>query len=194
MSGQETESDEQFEVLDDQGHKTGQLMKRADVHEQQLWHEVANVWIMNNRGDVLLQLRGPHVDLQPNVWDVAVGTHVRPGEDPTVAAQRSLKEELGLTITIDQLKHLFNIQSANAMGEGRFHKVLGHVFLLKRDIDLADCTVDTKKITELAWKPMMQVMAEVGGSDTAGNYFPRAGTYYPQLFDALQVEATYTDM
>jgi isopentenyldiphosphate isomerase len=197
MSGQESEvntQSEQFEVLDDQGHKTGQLVSRADVHEQQLWHEVANVWVMNNRGEVLLQMRGPHVDLNPSVWDVAVGTHVRPGEDPTIAAQRALKEELGLTITTDQLKHLFNIQSANPMGEGRFHKVLGHVFLLKRDIDLADCTVDTSKITELAWKPMTQVMAEVGGSDTAAKYFPRAGTYYPQLFDALQVETAYTDM
>ncbi|HEV7453711.1 MAG TPA: NUDIX domain-containing protein [Candidatus Saccharimonadales bacterium] len=179
----------QFEVLDDQGHKTGQILGREEVHEQQLWHEVANVWIVNNSGEVLLQLRGPHVDVNPNLWDAAVGTHVRPGEDPTVAAQRCLQTELGLTITPEQLRHLFNIQSANPMADGVFHKVLGHVFLLKRDIDLADCTVDSNKITQLAWRPLMQVMAEVGGSDTADKYLPRAGTYYPQLFEALESEA-----
>jgi isopentenyldiphosphate isomerase len=179
---------QQFEVLDDEGHKTGQILDRETVHQQQLWHEVVNVWIINTTGDVLLQRRGPHVDLNPNVWDVAVGTHVRPGEDPTVAAQRCLQNELGITITAEQLKHLFNIQSANPVENGQLHRVLGHLFLLKRDIDLADCTVDSSKITELAWKPLIQVMSEVGATDTAADYFPRAGTYYPQLFDALQAE------
>lgn len=179
---------QQFEVLDEQGHKTGELLDREVVHERGLWHEAANVWIINSRGEVLLQLRGKHIELNPDVWDVAVGTHVRPGEDPTVAAQRCLQTELGITITADQLKHLFNIQSANPLGQGKFHKVLGHVFLLKRDLDISECTVDPEKIAKLAWVPLIQVMAEVGGSDTAGRYFPRAGTYYPQLFEALQSE------
>ncbi|HSX16684.1 MAG TPA: NUDIX domain-containing protein [Patescibacteria group bacterium] len=175
-----------FEVLDEEGHKTGQVLDRKTVHDQQLWHEVVNVWIINNKGDVLLQLRGPNVDLYPNVWDVAVGTHVRPDEDPTVAAQRCLQSELGLTIAADQLQHLFNIQSANPVGDAKLHRVLGHVFLLKRDLDLADCTVDPEKIVQLAWKPLVQVMSDVGATDTAATYHPRAGNYYPQLFEALQ--------
>lgn len=175
-----------YEVLDAQGHKTGQILSKEIVHEQQLWHEVANVWIVNTKDDVLLQLRGPKIDLNPNVWDVAVGTHVRPGEDPTAAAQRCLQSELGITITAEQLKHLFNIQSENPFGEKRVHRVLGHVFLLKRDIDLAECTVDPDKIAKLEWRPLVQVMADIGSTESAASYFPRAGDYYPQLFDALQ--------
>lgn len=177
-----------FEVLDDQGHKTGKILPRTVIHQQQYWHEVANVWVMNSQGEVLLQLRGPNVDLAPNVWDVAVGTHVRPNEDPTAAGVRCLQTELGLTVTPDQLKHLFNIQSANPVGGGQLHKVLGHVFLLKRDIKLSDCTIDTAKIAQIAWKPVGDVMADVGSTETAGHYFPRAGNYYPQLFDAMQAE------
>lgn len=179
--------DQQFEVLDEQGHKTGQLLDRDTVHAQELWHEVVNVWIINSKGEVLLQLRGHEVDLNPDVWDVAIGTHVRPGEEPLAAAQRCLQTELGVTIVPENLKHLFNIQSANSVGEGKTHRVLGHVFLLKHDIPLEQFTFDTKKIAQLAWRPLIQVMAEVGSTE-GPQYFPRAGNYYPKLFDALQAE------
>jgi len=180
---------QEYEVLDEAGHKTGQILSSHDVHSQELWHEVANVWIVNSKGEVLLQLRSPKVELCPNVWAVAVGTHVRPGEDPVAAAQRGLQTELGLTVLPDELQHLFNIQAANPMHDGRTHKVLGHVFLLHRDLDRDTLHFDKEKISDLQWKPLSTVMAEVGAADTAQNYFPREGTYYPRLFDILLAEA-----
>ncbi|HSX32991.1 MAG TPA: NUDIX domain-containing protein [Candidatus Saccharimonadales bacterium] len=181
--------DEQhYEVLDDQGHKTGQLLDTAEVHKQGLWHETVNVWIMNPKGEVLLQLRAPNVELAPGTWDVAVGTHVRPSEDPANAALRCLQSEVGITVTPNQLKHLFNIQSATDMPNGTTHRVLGHVFLLKRDLQTQDLTYDQDKITELTWQPIEAVMAEVGGAESVKKYFPRPGDYFPQLFDALMAE------
>jgi isopentenyldiphosphate isomerase len=177
-----------FEVLDDQGHKTGQLLTRGAVHEQELWHETVNVWIINQNSEVLLQLRGPKIELNPGVWDVAIGTHVRPSEDPYDAAVRCLKTELGISITKEQLKHLFNMLAANPTEHGKMHRTLGHVFLLKRDIPLEDFTFDTNKVAQLSWRPLVDVMAEVGGTETAKNFYPRTGNYYPQLFDALQAE------
>ena len=178
----------QSEVLDEQGHATGQVLSRGAVHEQELWHPTVNVWILNSKSEVLLQRRGKHVELHPETWDVAIGTHMRPQEDPTDAAVRCLQTELGVTVTKDQIKHLFNIQSANPMDGGKMHRTLGHVFLLKRDIPLEDFTYNKDKIVELAWKPLLTVMSEVGGVDTADTYYPRPGNYFPQLFDAMQAE------
>jgi isopentenyl-diphosphate delta-isomerase len=180
---------QQYEVLDEAGHKTGELLDAGEVHKQELWHEVSNVWIVNNRGDVLLQLRSPKVELCPGVWDVAVGTHVHPGEEPAAAAVRGLASELGITVLPENLKHLFNIQAANPMQNGTTHKVLGHVFLLKQDAELGDLKVDTERISELSWQPLVKVMADIGGTETKSQYFPREGAYYPQLFDALTAEA-----
>lgn len=185
MSGQDIDH---FEVLDEEGHKTGKLLDRQAVHDQELWHEAVNVWIINSRSEVLLQLRGPKVDVNPSVWDVAVGTHVRPDEDPTESALRCLKDEMGITITADNLQHLFNIQSANPVEGGKMHKTLSHVFLLKRDINLDDFTYDTEKIATLVWRPLLEVMGAVGSTETGKKFYPRAGNYYPQLFDALQAE------
>ncbi|HSX00202.1 MAG TPA: NUDIX domain-containing protein [Patescibacteria group bacterium] len=181
--------DPQYEVLDNAGHKTGRLLSREAVHTQELWHEVVNIWILNDKGEVLLQLRAPEVELCPNVWDVAVGTHVHPGEDPVAAAQRGLQQELGLGIAPDNLKHLFNIQAVNPMPDHMNHRVLGHIFILKQSVDLTKLRVDANKITRLIWKPIPKVMAEIGNVETNKLYFPRAGEYYPRLFDALLAEA-----
>ena len=180
--------EEHYEVLDDQGHSTGELMTKNQVHEQEILHSTVNVWILNSKREVLLQLRGKNMELNPDTWDVAIGTHVRPAEDPTDAALRCLQTELGVTVTKDQIKHLFNIQSAHPVEGGKIHRTLGHVFLLKRDLDINDFEFDPEKIAMLAWRPLLAVMGEVGGTETSSSYYPRSGDYYPQLFDALQAE------
>ncbi|HSX29941.1 MAG TPA: NUDIX domain-containing protein [Candidatus Saccharimonadales bacterium] len=184
-------ADQQYsEVLNEQGHKTGQVMERQMVHAQQLWHEIVNVWIMNNQGQVLLQLRSPKVELNPGVWDVAVGTHVKPSEDPFTAAIRCVADELGIAIERDELRHLFNIQTANPLPNDEFHKVLGHVFLLKRDINLDDIAFNPDKVTELVWESLLDVINDIGSETPAKKYYPRQGNYYPQLFDALQAQTS----
>jgi isopentenyldiphosphate isomerase len=177
---------DKYEVLDEAGHKTGEILDKTIVHQQGLWHEVVNAWVVNSRGDILMQLRGPHVELSPGVWDVTAGTHLHLQEEPVDAAVRALKAEIGLTVAADQLKHLFNIQCANPMPNGTTHKVLGHVFLLHQDVDINSLAVDEKKITELAWVPLNTLMMELGGAETKNKYFPRANNYYPQLFEAFQ--------
>jgi|GEM_PF-494565 len=181
-----TQSTDQYEVLDDQGHKTGQILDRQTVHAKELWHEVVNVWIINPKGEILMQLRAPGVELSPNVWDVTVGSHLRPNEQPVAAAQRAVKSELGLEFPPESLTHLFNIQCANPMPNGTTHKVFGHVFMINKDVDLNTLQFDASKITRFAWMPIGQLMADVGGTETKNQYFPRANNYYPQLFEAFQ--------
>lgn len=174
------------EILDEQGHKTGQILDRQTVHAQQLWHEVVNVWVINSRSELLMQLRAAGVELSPNLWDMTVGTHLRPDESPQDAALRALKHEFDLAVTPEELKHLFNIQSANPLPDGRTHNVFGHVFLLHADLDIAALTYDKAKIADLAWVPLNQLMTDLGSAESKQKYLPRANNYYPQLFEAFQ--------
>ena len=175
-----------YEVLDTEGHKTGQIADRKTIHSQQLWHETVNVWVINNKGELLMQLRAPGVELAPSVWDVTVGTHLRPGEDPVNAAQRALKTAFDLEPAPEELKHLFNLQSANPLPENRVHNVFEHVFLLQATPDISQLSYDKEKIAELAWVPLNKLMMDIGGTETRAHYFPRATSYYPQLFEAFQ--------
>jgi isopentenyldiphosphate isomerase len=177
---------ERYEVLDDQGHKTGQILDGSTVHSKELWHAVVNVWIVNSNREILMQLRGPNVEIAPGVWDVAIGSHLAVGEEPRDAALRALHEGLGLNMMPDDLKHLFNIQCANPLPGGKAHKVLGHVFMVQKDIDLGELSYDKDKIVKFVWVPLIGLMNDVGGASAKDNYFPRAGNYYPQLFEAFQ--------
>jgi len=177
---------DQYEVLNDQGHKTGEVLDRITMHQQELWHGVVNVWIINMRGEILMQLRAPGVELSPNVWDVTVGTHLRPNESTTDAALRGVHTELGLEFTTEDLKHLFNIQCANPMPNGTTHKVFGHVYMINKDVDLKTLHFNPEKITRFAWFRLDELMTGVGGTETKKKFFPRANNYYPQLFEAFQ--------
>jgi len=176
----------QYEVLDETGIPTGKLADKSAVHTQQLWHGVVNVWVVNSKGELLMQLRAPGVELSPSVWDVSTGSHVRPGETPQAAAQRCLQSELGIAVAPQELKHLFNIQCKNPLPNGTTHNVFGHVFLVQQDVDIASLQVDPAKIAQLAWVPIMQLMSDVGNDATRQQYLPRANNYYPQLFNAMQ--------
>ncbi|MDA1142730.1 MAG: NUDIX domain-containing protein [Planctomycetota bacterium] len=99
--------DEQFEVYDDKGRKTG-LRKRSEVHgNPALIHRVAHVLVFNSKGDLYLQKRAEHKDVQPGKWDTSVGGHLNPKESFLQAARREMQEELGLPAKL-KLVHLYD--------------------------------------------------------------------------------------
>ena len=59
-------------------------------------HIVAAVIVQTDR--ILLGLRAPDREFDPNVWDV-FGGHIEPGEQPGQTLVRELKEELSITPT-----------------------------------------------------------------------------------------------
>ena len=180
-----TTSPQTYEVLDSQGMPTGEQKDREAVHEQELWHAVVHVWIINSSGDILMKLRSPDVELSPNVWDVSIGSHVKPGESPLDAALRCLREKLQVAESKEHVKHLFNILCANPLPNGKHHNVLGHVYLVQSDLNLDNVAFDTSEISKLQWVPLMQLMSDMGNIERRKQYQPRANNYYTQLFQAF---------
>lgn len=44
------EKGEYFDVLDSNGHKTGRIKLRSEVHRDGDWHRAVNIWIVNGGG------------------------------------------------------------------------------------------------------------------------------------------------
>jgi isopentenyldiphosphate isomerase len=93
-----------MDVLDKDGNPTGQKMSKREIHENGMWHMASWVWIYNNKGQILLQLRSQNKDNHPGEWDISAAGHVEAGETPLEAAIREVHEEIGLSVTPDQLK------------------------------------------------------------------------------------------
>lgn len=89
--------EDMFDIVDENDQVVGQA-KRAECHgNPDLIHRVSHVLLFNSHGDLLLQKRGAHKDVQPGKWDTSVGGHLDPGEDYLTAARREMQEELGVS-------------------------------------------------------------------------------------------------
>ncbi len=88
----------------DEYRVVGRAPRGACHGNPDLVHAVARVQVFDRQGRILLQLRSATKDIQPGKWDTAVGGHLRPGEEAAAAAQREMREELG--VAPDQLEFL----------------------------------------------------------------------------------------
>lgn len=88
-------TDEWLDVVDAQDSVIGQE-SRQEVHRRGLRHRGVHVFLFNDLGELLVQTRGAGREASPSALDCSVSEHVRAGEDYHQAAQRGLKEELGL--------------------------------------------------------------------------------------------------
>jgi len=66
-------------------------------------HRALVVFLFNKRKMLLIQQRSQKKQLWPGTWDCTVATHVYPNETYESAAQRALKQELGISATAKRL-------------------------------------------------------------------------------------------
>ncbi len=86
----------QSEFVDvvDKNDKVLKTIQRKDEKDSDILR-VTNIFILNKKGEILLQLRSKKCLRYPLYWDSA-GGHVTSGEDWTDSAKRELYEEVGI--------------------------------------------------------------------------------------------------
>ncbi len=88
---------ELFPIVDEEGNVIGKA-DRATCHGgSMILHPVVHLHVFNNKGELFLQKRPMHKDIQPGKWDTAVGGHIDYGETVEEALIREVREELGIT-------------------------------------------------------------------------------------------------
>jgi isopentenyl-diphosphate delta-isomerase len=87
---------EYLEITDERDRPL-MVMPIAEARRQTLRHRVVLVMLHDTEGRIYLQKRGATKHLYPGRWDLSATGHVRAGEAREDAAQRELREELGIT-------------------------------------------------------------------------------------------------
>ncbi|MFL6798280.1 MAG: isopentenyl-diphosphate Delta-isomerase [Xanthobacteraceae bacterium] len=88
--------EEQLILVDEKNRATGAAGKTA-VHRQGLLHRAFSIFIVDERGRLVLQQRNPQKYHSGGLWANSCCGHPRPGERTLAAAQRRLDEELGVS-------------------------------------------------------------------------------------------------
>ena len=96
---------ERFPVVDDQDRQLGEA-PRAEVHGNNLRHRAVHILLFNRSGELFLQKRSRWKDRHPRLWDSSAAGHVDAGEDYDEAANRELREELGVAAELIRVAKL----------------------------------------------------------------------------------------
>ena len=100
-----------------------------------------HVWIIDKKGNLLLQQRVSSSHKFPNMW-ANTGGAVEAGETPIAAAIREIKEELGLSISKDEFKYIATYKRLIDYAE---------VYLLEKNINLKELTLDPKEVNDVKY-------------------------------------------
>ncbi|MDL1914266.1 MAG: isopentenyl-diphosphate Delta-isomerase [Bergeyella sp.] len=114
-----------FVVLVDEKDQKKGLMEKIKAHKNGILHRAFSVFIFNTRGEILLQKRAKNKYHSPLLWTNAVCSHPKDGESYKEGAVRRLKEELGVSVPIDEKFHF--IYKAY-VGKGLWEHELDYVF------------------------------------------------------------------
>lgn len=146
-------SKEYFDILDENGNKTGKTKLRSEVHREGDWHKAVHIWILNNNGDVLLQRRCATKDSNPNMLDISSAGHLSAGDESLDGAIRELKEELNLDVKPEELKFIKTIKRSSKYTSTFINNEFDDLYILITDKTISDMKYQEDEISEIFFVP-----------------------------------------
>lgn len=142
---------EYFDILDENGNKTGKTKLRKEVHKDGDWHKAIHIWIVNNNKEILLQRRCATKDSNPNMLDISSAGHLTAGDESLPGALRELKEELNIDVDPKELKYLCTLKKASKYTSTFINNEFDDVYLLRTNLKIEDMKFQEEEISEIMY-------------------------------------------
>lgn len=119
--------EEQVILVDEQDNPIG-LMPKLEAHQKALLHRAFSVFILNEKGELMLQQRAKHKYHSPGLWTNTCCSHQRDGETNIQAGKRRLQEEMGFSTELKEVtSFIYKAPFENGLTEHEFdHILLGY--------------------------------------------------------------------
>ncbi|WP_059172367.1 NUDIX domain-containing protein [Bacillus sp. FJAT-27445] len=145
---------EHWDVYDRNRVKTGKTAIRGEKLAQGDFHLVVHIWILNSKGEYLIQKRAPHVKGFPNMWATTGGAAIK-GDDSAAACIRETKEELGIIPDMEKAEVVFTIVREESISD---------VWLIRQNVDISECVLQEEEVSAVKWATAEEIlsMAEKG--------------------------------
>jgi isopentenyl-diphosphate Delta-isomerase len=124
------------------------VMEKIEAHEKALLHRAFSVFIFNDKKEMLLQQRAFTKYHSAGLWSNACCSHPKPKEDVLAAANRRLKEELGIETTLTKI---FNFTYKAEFDNGLTEHEFDHVFIGSYD---GVITSNDDEVDDYAYVPL----------------------------------------
>ena len=146
--------------MNENGEYLNEVQTRDKCHKEGLWHKAIAVFIINSKGQVLLQKRSPNKKMWPNMWDITSGGHVLSGEFGFQAAIRETKEELGVNLDREDITFIGSVISNNKKND-ILDKHFNEYYIVNKDIDETKLKLQKEEVSEVKWMDKQEIINRI---------------------------------
>lgn len=153
---------ELIKIVDENGNFTGKIMDKDEAHDKNLLHNEVGLFLINDKGQVLLQKRSANKRFDPNKWALCAG-HVEAHESLEEAMLREAKEEIGIDISKNDL-HQFGEKDV-LIRNSNSH--ITYFYYIKTNMEEKEFTIQEDELSEVKWFYIDEVIDMINKKDTS---------------------------
>lgn len=136
-----------LDTFDRDGNFLG-VKSRSFCHNgnPQCFHKTVGIWVINDRGEILVQKRAARKAQFPNKWDTSCGGHVSAGDSELQTCVKEIGEELGMQTQPADFHFLtkwFNPA----------HWDFIYLYYLRTNLTAADFVLQTEEVADVKYVP-----------------------------------------
>ena len=170
-----------IDIINEQDEVIGQATKK-EAHEKGLLHRFIHVFVFTKDGEMVIQWRKKE-KLGGRMFDPSAGGHVDAGEDYETAANRELKEELGIE---GDLQPLCDIQFKVDVENNGVENMRGQLFQVFHDGPYSNWEDEAEHLEFMGLEELALMMERFPYLFTEG--FKSSFRSYLEFLDSLEYE------
>lgn len=149
---------EQVILVDENDQPIG-TTEKIQAHEEGLCHRAFSVFVFRDEfgSELLLQQRAKEKYHSPNLWTNTCCSHPRPGENTLLAAERRLKEELGISVGLQAIGQFHYIAHFN---NGLIENEVDHVLI--GTLANQEIIPNSSEVQACRWVTLTDLKTELG--------------------------------
>ena len=151
-----------WDILDEQGNKTGQTIQKGEMIPEGYYHMGADIWIIDPKNNILIQKRSPQKKQSPNVWAMTGGSVIK-GETTLETIERETFEELGIKLNIKDIKLVNHYKTG---------RVWLDTYLIKQEIDIKDIVMQEEEVSDVKWATYEEIEELNSNENFLHNRYP----------------------
>jgi isopentenyldiphosphate isomerase len=174
--------DELIDILTSEGNSTGKTALKSEAHKNGWFHATVHIWLFTADEKILLQKRALTKKVFPGLWDISVAGHIAAGESILSAVKREVFEEIGLSLTDNNLikigtrKH--QIFHKNGIQDNEFH----HVFIAELKLPLTELSIQKEEVDAIQLFDL-SILKETKNLENV--LLPRFHEYYCSVYNKI---------
>ena len=140
---------ELFDLYTEDRVKTGRTMARGTKVPEGLYRLVVHVCIFDREGRMLIQQRQPFKQGWSNYWDLTVGGCAVAGDTSRTAAEREVREEIGLELDLSDVRPSLTLN---------FDGGFDDYYVLTQEVDPSALHLQEEEVQAVRWATQEEIL------------------------------------